>query len=373
MILKGAGVPFHSPFIEFARRNHILVEMDASLFARLAPEGVTLVGVTGTRGKSTTTVLIYEILKAAGKTVHLAGNIKDKATLPLLSIVKEGDYVVLELDSWQLQGFGDAMFSPQVAVFTTFYPDHMNYYRGDMDRYFADKANIFRFKIHDSRFKNKSEENILISGEQVLPFIQNYSPDDAKRALVARAADVPKLWQIKLPGEHNLLNIACAIKAARALKIDVPTIKRAVENFGGVEGRLQFVREVDAVKIYNDNNATTPQATMAALKALNDGSKNIMLIMGGADKNLDMTTLAEEIPKYCRALVLLPGTGTDRLPKPRMKNVTEAKTLKEAVNKAMDEAEGGDIVLFSPAFASFGLFKNEYDRGEQFMKIANSL
>ncbi|OHA15962.1 MAG: UDP-N-acetylmuramoylalanine--D-glutamate ligase [Candidatus Taylorbacteria bacterium RIFCSPLOWO2_01_FULL_43_44] len=426
LILKGAGVPLDSPFIEEARKNKIPIEMDASLFAKLVrdlfdPERsrgaklapgdtlrqssgqVTIVGVTGTRGKSTTTMLIYEIVKKALGSRHLgtgesrvflAGNIKDKATLPLLKDVKESDYVVLELDSWQLQGFGESKISPHISVFTTFYPDHMNYYGGDMDKYFEDKANIFRFK-------NKSEENILISGEQALPFIQKFYPENAKKAVVARAVAVPKSWRIKLLGEHNCLNIACAIEAARAMKIDEDIIKNVVENFSAAEGRLQFVKEVRGIKIYNDNNSTTPEASIAALKAIDAEFKitnnelrewrKIILIMGGADKNLDMSHLTEEIPKYCKAVFLIPGTGTEKL---RIRNnelgmmeektlihnsysiIQKAplcKTLDEAVTKAIDSAESGDTVLFSPAFASFGLFKNEYDRGEQFLKIIDSV
>ena len=119
--------------------------MDASLFARLASAGVIIIGITGTRGKTTVTNLIYEILKRVGKRVFLGGNIRGVATLPLLKKVKSGDMVVLELDSWQLQGFGDTKISPQVAVFTNFMRDHMNYYRGDMDQYWSDKANIFKY------------------------------------------------------------------------------------------------------------------------------------------------------------------------------------------------------------------------------------
>ena len=143
-ILKGAGVPLDSPYIEEARKNAVPIEMSASLFAKLAPKGVKIVGITGTRGKTTTTMLIYEILKEAfgQDKVFLGGNIKDMVTLPLLKSVKENDYVVMELDSWQLQGFDEAKISPNVAVFTTFLEDHMNYYSGSMEKYFADKANI---------------------------------------------------------------------------------------------------------------------------------------------------------------------------------------------------------------------------------------
>ena len=149
MIIKAAGVPLDSIYIAEARKNDIPIEMDASLFVKLA-EGVVIVGVTGTRGKSTVTHLIYEILKEAFKKtkrkVFLGGNVRGLANLPLLKKVKTSDVVVMELDSWQLQGFGEAKISPNIAVFTTFLPDHQNYYKNDMDKYFADKANIYRWQ-----------------------------------------------------------------------------------------------------------------------------------------------------------------------------------------------------------------------------------
>ena len=170
-ILKAAGVPLDSPYIAEARKNKIPIKMDASLFAKLMPKGIILVGVTGTRGKSTTTALIYEILKERFKIydlrfknrkkpkVYRGGNLLSEATLPLLEKVHAGDIVVLELDSWQLQGFHDAKISPQVAVFTTFLDDHLLYYKGNRKRYFEDKAAIFRYQ---------KKGDVLIAGEQVV-------------------------------------------------------------------------------------------------------------------------------------------------------------------------------------------------------------
>jgi len=155
-ILKAAGVPLDSQFIAEARKENTPVEMDASLFIKLAPP-INFIGITGTRGKTTTTLLIFEILKAAEKKVYLGGNIKDAATLPLLAKVKKGDYIVAELDSWQLQGFHDSKISPNVAVFTTFFDDHLIYYKGDSEKYFRDKEAIFRYQ--------KSGDT-LIAGEQ---------------------------------------------------------------------------------------------------------------------------------------------------------------------------------------------------------------
>lgn len=392
-ILKAAGVPLDSPYIAYARKNGVPIEMDASLFARLMPPGVKIIGVTGTRGKSTTTALIYEILKKSfgPKKVFLGGNIKNTATLPLLLKVKKGDYVVMELDSWQLQGFGEAKISPHVAVFTTFFPDHMNYYKGNLDIYFKDKTNIF---------SNQKKGDILVVGLQAAERVSSENPPVSP--IVARAADLPVGWKVKIPGEHNLANISCAVAAARALRIPLSVIKKNIESFKGLPNRLEYLRTIRGIKIYNDNFATTPEATVAALKALNSKSriansksqKNIILIMGGADKGLDMSGLMAEIPKYCKAVILLPGTGTDKLRIMKhesgiMKREKEiefiihnskfvihgaiAKNLEAAIKNALAFAQKGDIVLFSPAFASFGMFKNEYDRGEQFVRLVKKL
>jgi UDP-N-acetylmuramoylalanine--D-glutamate ligase len=180
MVIKSAGVPLDSPFINEARKNNIPIEMDASLFAKLAPE-VMIIGVTGTRGKSMTTMLIYEILKSNEKSlkrkIYLGGNVRGGATLPLLSKVKEGDIVVLELDSWQLQGWGVAKISPHISVFTTFMRDHMNYYKNDEKRYFADKANIFKYQ---------KKGDVLI----IRPDMKKLIPKTLSKLVVAKASVV---------------------------------------------------------------------------------------------------------------------------------------------------------------------------------------
>lgn len=361
MVIKAAGVPLDSPFVTEARRRKIPVEMDASLFFKLAPK-INLVGITGTRGKTTTTCLIYEILKSAnrksGRRVFLAGNIKGIATLPLLEKVKAGDYVVAELDSWQLQGFGDAKISPHVSVFTTFLPDHMNYYRGNMHRYFMDKANIF---------KHQKKSDFLVAGAE----LKKYLPQKTKAKLfVADIDDIPRGWKLKILGEHNLNNIACAVSAARALNIPEKIIRQAVCNFKGVPGRLELVRKWRGIKFYNDTTSTTPDATIAALKTLSE-KKNIVLIAGGADKKLDASKLIPAFKKYCKAVILLSGSGTEKL-KVKAK-IPIVSSMNQAVELAISQAKKGDIVLLSPGFASFGLFKNEYDRGNRFNKAVRML
>jgi UDP-N-acetylmuramoylalanine--D-glutamate ligase len=339
---------------------------------------VTVVGITGTRGKTTTTYLIYEILKKVfGEKIHLGGNIKGLATLPLLKKVKEGDIVVMELSSWQLQGFGDAGISPQISVFTNLMNDHLNYYKGSMKRYFGDKKYIY---------KNQKSEDFLVIGESMNKKVGKVK----SQKIVAKKNIVPIDWNLKIKGEHNLENIACAISVARIFGIEEKIIKKVVCNFAGVEGRQQFLRNYKRIKIYNDTTATTPDATIVALRALGEShstsldktrdkklgikSKKIVLILGGADKTLDMSELVKEIPKYCKKVVLLAGTGTKKVEslKSKVKSM-EVNNLKEAVKHALEGAKRGDTLLFSPAFASFGMFKNEFDRGEQFIRIIKKL
>ena len=379
-ILKGQGVPLDSPYIEHARKNNIPIEMDESLFVKIVKAlnlNVKIIGVTGTRGKSTTTILIYEILKKAYLSqklgikkleVFLGGNIKGTAVLPLLKKIKNNDVLVLELSSWQLQGFGEEKISPDISVFTNFMPDHMNYYKNDIQAYFNDKSYIYKFQ---------KENDFLVLG----PSMKGLIDSNKSKTLNANIRNVPKNWKLNLLGKHNLENISCAMEVAKILKIPEKIIKDSVENFKAISGRLEFVKEINTVKIYNDTNACTPEATSVALKAIGDQktnlkSKKIILILGGSDKNLDFSNLLKDIKKYVKAIVLIGGNGTDRIIQDLYKikvPIYQEKNLKDIVKKSLGLALRGDVILFSPAFTSFGMFKNEYDRGDKFMKIVNGL
>jgi UDP-N-acetylmuramoylalanine--D-glutamate ligase len=371
MVIKSAGVPLGSIYIKEARKNKIPIEMDVSLFAKCAPE-VMIVGVTGTRGKSMATALIYEILKQNEKflkrNVYIGGNVRGVATLPLLKKVKTGDILICELDSWQLQGFGEAKISPHISVFTSFMPDHMNYYKNDIKKYFNDKANIFKYQ---------KKGDVLI----IRPDVKKLIPKNIKSKLIMVSAKNVAKYNFSVPGKYQKENLACAVEVAKQFNIPISKIGKAITNFKGLEGRLQYVKTVKGVKIYNDNNATTPEATMAGIEALSIShtprvrGKKIVLICGGADKGLDLTSFAKVINKYCKAVVLIPGTGTDRLVSSGKVLVTSkyVKNLNEVVKKSLGLASRGDIILFSPAFASFGMFNNEYERNDLFMKIIKKL
>ena len=374
-VLKAQGVPLDSPYIAHARKNKISIRMDDELLISFLPKNVKVIGVTGTRGKTTVTSLIYHILKKAGQRVHLGGNIRGVATLSLLSKIKSGDVVVLELSSWQLQGFGESKISPHISVFTNFMPDHMNYYKNNLKDYFNDKALIYKYQkegdtlvIGESLQKkaSKSYKGTLIpqSGTK-----GTLIPRGGKGNLIlSNKNNVPKNWKLQIVGEHNIENVALAIDAVRALKIPMAKIKSAVESFKAVEGRLQFVKNIKGVSIYNDNNSTTPEATTVALKSF--PRKQIVLIMGGADKNLDTKELLKTAEDCAHTIILLPGTGSDKITN---EDFYRAENLKDALETAFKSADKGDVVLFSPGFASFGLFKNEYDRNDQFLKLIKTL
>lgn len=376
MVVKAAGVKLDSPEVAAAKAAGVAVVMSTSLFAKHAIEaGATIVGVTGTRGKSTITHLIYHALVHAGRKARLGGNVRGVSTLAMLPEVVAGEIDVLELDSWQLQGFGELKISPHVAVFSNFMEDHLNYYPS-MEAYFEDKANIFRYQ---------RSGDVLIVGGGIEARIKAARPPI--EALVPPA--IPRGWKLRIKGEHNRENASLAAATLRALGLSDEDIRAGLTSFEGVEGRLQFLREVRlpaqeaGVKIYNDNNATTPAATLAALAALGRDStsltssvghikKNILLIMGGADKGIDMRELIEEIPRVCKKVFLLAGSGSDRI-KGDLPQAEVFDSIESATAAAVKSAEAGDVILFSPAFASFGIFKNEYDRNDRFAKAVGDL
>ena len=359
LVIKAAGVPLDSAYIMEAQNRGIPVTMSTALCAKLS--GIFVIGVTGTRGKSTTTQLIYEALRAIkGKDrVHLGGNVRGVSTLALLPEMKSGDIGVFELDSWQLQGFREEKISPQIAIFTNLLPDHQNYYANSMDAYFADKANIYKYQ---------KPEDCLITTVSVLELIKAHKFDQNGRLLTVSSRDLGD-WELKIPGEHNRENAALARAALLQTGLSDTDIKPAFENFKGVAGRLELMIEKNGIRVYNDNNATTPDATIAGIRAVAK-DKNVTLIMGGSDKKLDMQQLVAEIRRFCSLLVLLPGSGSDSFRRTLEKEdlpFKDAASLSESLEIAQRGTSPGGVILFSPAFASFGMFNNEYDRNDQFV------
>lgn len=364
MIIRNADVPKSSRFLAIARERNIPVEMDESLFCKIFKGRV--VGVTGTRGKTTTTTLIHHILQKANGSAYLAGNIKGAATLPLLEMVNDDSIVTLELSSWQLQGFHDSKVSPNASVFTNIHPDHLNRYSG-LEDYIEDKKAIYLYqKENDFCVFNKLQEETAK--------LAKYAP--AGKAFF-NPGEIPESWKIKLPGKHNLENVAAAITLTRQLNVDEHLIKEAVEEFPGVEHRLQWLGETRGVGFVNDTTSTTPVSGIAAVESLE--SRRILLIAGGADKKLDLTSYAEKITERVEYVALLEGTATEKLRRAIVdlggssKIIGTYKDLERATLDLFDLAKEGDVILLSPGCASFGLFANEFHRGEVFIHAVNRL
>ena len=196
--------------------------------------------------------------------------------------------------------------------------------------------------------------------------------------MLVDSSTLPDEFLVLIPGEHNRQNAAFALEALKASGLTEEEALTGLATFRGVEGRLEYVGDVNGVRVYNDNNATTPQATIAGLKAI-AGSKNVILIAGGAYKEIDPSPLVPVMAEYCKKVILIPGTGTERLlscikedmsiNRHSAEFVTVHDSLKEAVEVALTHGEAGDVLLFSPGFASFGMFTNEYDRNDQFVAL----
>ncbi len=381
MILKSAGIPIDFKYLDKSLIGDAEVFMSAAKVVQIAKENLInlkVIGVTGTRGKSTTTKLIYHIisehiknnptsLKKASK-IYLGGNIRGATNLPLLDVIEDNDYLVLELDSWQLQGFNYLQISPDISVFTNIMSDHMNYYNNDMDKYFYDKANIFKYQ-------KSLNNNYLITNQEIKNKIVsekiNVNLDENNIIVPANINYVSNLL-----GAHNQVLIACAHKACSLLNISDEEIFKYIKSFKAEEGRLEYLGEFGEkrIKIINDNNATTPDATIAGIKAVRDKwDKRIVMLTGGRSKGLDSTDLVKEIISNAKYVVLLAGTGTDELVKLLVNNnfvnYKIYNTLSECVDAVFVAGEQGDVALFSPAFASFSHeFNNEYERNDEFVR-----
>jgi UDP-N-acetylmuramoylalanine--D-glutamate ligase len=380
LIIRNPAVPDDSPYLKIARKHDVCVDTDVGIFFELCP--APIIGVTGTRGKSTTATLIYEFLKAQHKDVILAGNIRKSVLLELPRITKE-TIVVLELSSWQLEGLVKHKKGPRVAVITTIMPDHLNRYR-NMSDYIRAKKIIFKYQTPDDYlFLNKNDK--IVNG-----FVR-----EANSKVVFFDGKESKKYRTNLLGSHNLTNIAAAVKIAKHFGVSEASIKKVLKNFRGLEGRLELAAEIRGVKYINDTCATTPDATIAAIRALVNSKQltdnnNLILIAGGADKKLDFGELSRLIVKKVKALILLDGIATEKLKKaaesrlmirnPKKNKflasecaILQARSMSKAVKTAYNIAEAGDIVLLSPACASFGLFRHEFERGEKFKKAIKSI
>ncbi len=356
LIIKNPAVPKESKFLKIARKNKIPIESDLSLFFRLFKGKI--IGITGTKGKSTTVSLLGYILKTAKKKFILGGNIGQS---PIRYLDKKYPLAVLEISSAQLEDMKHLKMSPQIACIITIFPDHLDRYK-DFQEYIEAKKLIFKFqKRNDILILNADNPIVKKFAKEAKAKIRYFSKKSKKQFLFGR-----------FPVE----SVLAAKTIASVLKIPLATIKKALKSFPGLANRLEFVKKVKGVSYINDSASTVPQSTILALDSLTD-KRNVILISGGADKNLDFQEMAKRIKEKCKAVVLLPGTATEKIRKELLsvgfELLIETKTMKEAVKKANKIAKKGDIILLSPGCASFGLFKNAYHRGEEFVNEVKKL
>lgn len=388
MVIQNPAAPRESKYLAIARKNNIPIETDISLFFQLCP--ASIIGVTGTKGKSTVVTLLDKIFRAIRSSTVVAGNIR-VSPLKFLSRIKKKTPVILELSSWQLEGIEKHFISPHLAVITNIMSDHLNRYQGFKD-YLEAKKNIFKFQEpNDFTVLNRDNKILRELDQEVVGrrfwFSRRYFPEEngcyIKNGMIifrsmGREKKVCSISDIKIQGIHNLENVLASVSVAMISKIPVRVIRSVIKKFKGLPDRLELIRDYQGIQFYNDTTATTPEATQAALNTLYTRDKKIILIAGGTDKKLSYKKLAQDIKKKVKALVLFKGTATVKLKKNlgvkgRKLIEEEVESMKEAVKRTKQMARVGDIVLLSPGAASFGLFQNEFDRGRQFVEEVRGL
>lgn len=385
LIVKNPGVNNNSPYIVAARKKKIPIVSDISIF--LQNSSNLIVGITGTRGKSTTSSLLSHILLAQFPDTRLGGNIK-VSPLTFMNDITESTPVVLELSSWMCHDLSVIKKSPQIAVVTNMFVDHLNSYK-NFSEYQKDKSYIYSYQnkndisvfskdnkhsyhmskkspsrvyLTSLRPLKKNEKGVYLSPQQDVVFVEGVHSQK-----LCNRKDFPLL------GEHNTANLLQACCVAYLMGVAPAKIAKRIKNFESLEYRMQTVGNYKGVTYINDSTATSPDGVVSAINALGRG---LTLIAGGVNKELDFSEMARCINNSVRELILLPGTATDallpkiKIPKSRISLVG---SMKEAVTLASQRTRKGGKVLLSPGGASFGLFKNEFDRGDKFNEAVAKL
>ncbi len=375
LLVRTAGLP--PSLITAANPNEpgILGKVTGNIseFLRVCPSK-NVIGVTGTKGKGTTSTLIAKMLGVAGQRVHLGGNIG----IPALELLKEDiqpdDWVVLEQSSFQLI---DQQYSPHISVCLMVVPEHLNWHK-DMDEYVRAKKQLFAHQKSDDvaiyyAANLLSEQIANASSGTKIPFMKAPGAYVEDGSVVMEGNKICKTSEIKLLGEHNWQNICAAVTAVWQVTQDIDAVRSVVTTFTGLEHRLELVREVDGVKYFNDSFSTTPDAAIAALKAIS-GLK--IVIVGGFDRQLPLEHLAEAIKENKESIhkLLLIGASKERLKdlldKTGFNNyeLLSQQNLSEIILYAKSLAGQNESIVFSPGFPSFDMFKDFEDRGQQFKK-----
>lgn len=384
LVFRSPGIPYMNPELVRARKRGVKFSSPTKLFfEEAARRGTRIIGVTGTKGKGTTSTLTYQILKRGGIHTFLAGNIG----LPALDIVhklRRNSWVVLELSSFQLI---DLKKSPHIAVVLMVTSEHLDWHKNNKE-YIAAKANIIRFQSRNdyaviAEEYPRSKAFAKLGHGEVFMFSKKRR---VKRGAWAeneafwffngkskeRIAATSDLW---IPGFHNFDNTCAAITAAKIAGVKNVAIRNAIREFRGLEHRLELVANIHGVKYYDDSYSTTPETAIVAIQAF---SAPKILILGGSPKGSDFRTLGKVISESnsIRGIV---GIGKEwpkiksKIKNQNVKLVEGSSNMREIVKSTHKLAQPGDVVLLSPACASFGMFKNYTDRGDQFKKLVRGL
>lgn len=378
-VVKNPGVPYRSPMMQKLQERNIPVITEIELAYQVA-KPQHYIAITGTNGKTTTSTLTYEILRRAfpGK-AHLCGNIG----IPLCEIVMEnglmeegGHYIALEISNFQLVNIDK--FRPEVATIINLTPDHIDF-MGSLDNYYKSKTEVYRNMAGNDVFLLNADDPVVKEYTDRYPVKcakESFSTDSQSADCIAKdgyleikGEKIIPLNAIKIVGKHNLQNVMIAVSAAKAIGISNDIILDAVSSFKGVEHRIEFVREIDGVKYYNDSKGTNTDATITALKAFDRG---VILLVGGFEKGLPM----DEMKKHLGCVKKIIGFGAcgARLVHDLVgEDGIVVTTLDEAVAQANKIAESGDTVLLSPTTSSFDQYTCFEERGDHFKKIINAL
>ncbi len=378
-VVKNPGVPYRSPMMQKLQERNIPVITEIELAYQVA-KPQHYIAITGTNGKTTTSTLTYEILRRAfpGK-AHLCGNIG----IPLCEIVMEnglmedgGHYIALEISNFQLVNIDK--FRPEVATIINLTPDHIDF-MGSLDNYYKSKTEVYRNMAGNDVFLLNADDPVVKEYTDRYPVKcakESFSTDSQSADCIAKdgyleikGEKIIPLNAIKIVGKHNLQNVMIAVSAAKAIGISNDVILDAVSSFKGVEHRIEFVREINGVKYYNDSKGTNTDATITALKAFDRG---VILLVGGFEKGLPM----DEMKKHLGCVKKIIGFGAcgARLVHDLVgEDGIVVTTLDEAVAEANKIAESGDTVLLSPTTSSFDQYTCFEERGDHFKKIINAL
>ena len=362
IVLRASAVPLDSPYIKAAREKNVPTYSSAALLTKIIheqlPESKTI-GVTGTKGKSTVTAMIESVLERNSYQYHLAGNVRGVTNLPILKKIQNGDALLMELDSWQLQGFNDVKLSPKYSVFTNFFPDHMDYYTGSMKHYYRDKAAIFRYQQYPRTVVTKQTKDAIT---------QYGRSKDLDQVITAQKKHLPNA-DYQVIGAHMNQNLVLSAHLCSLLGIDQQQIERGLLSFRSVEGRMQYLGKISGIHFYNDNNSTTPESTaLSIISIAKHYDTKVTWWGGGTEKVADYEQL-KTLFKYTKLNILFEGTASKKIIQlyPDKKfHIT--KNTKESLKLIAQYAQPDDVVVFSPAAASFGMFKNEYDRNDSVVK-----